>query len=258
MPEIDYKIITARENSNLLDIADEVTLGSWPEFMLNDSVCNKYWSDLYRSFPEFQFILSEKDTGKTISVGCGIPLYWNGDFRDLPDEGLDWVLEKGFIDQKENVTPNILSALAITIAPEYRRRGFSYIALKTMTTIAKSHGLTDMIAPVRPSLKSQYPLNSIDKYIDWQNKNNQPFDPWIATHVKMGAELIKVCHSSMKITGTVGDWESWAKMSFPESGSYIVPGALVPVQIDHEHDTGTYIEPNVWMKHPFNMLNERQ
>ncbi len=38
-------------------------------------------------------------------------------------------------------------------------------------------------------------------------------------------------------------------MRFPESGQYIVPGALVPVEIDRENDTGRYVEPNVWMKH---------
>jgi hypothetical protein len=38
-------------------------------------------------------------------------------------------------------------------------------------------------------------------------------------------------------------------MAFPESGDYIVPGALVPVQIDRERDLGHYVEPNVWMRH---------
>ena len=39
-------------------------------------------------------------------------------------------------------------------------------------------------------------------------------------------------------------------MRFPESGMYIVPGALVPVEIDHDANQGTYVEPNVWMRHP--------
>jgi len=46
-------------------------------------------------------------------------------------------------------------------------------------------------------------------------------------------------------------WEQWAKMRFPESGNYIVPGALTPVQIDCENNVGQYIEPNVWVKHEF-------
>ena len=38
-------------------------------------------------------------------------------------------------------------------------------------------------------------------------------------------------------------------MRFPDSGSYVVPGALVPVEIDLERDEGLYREPNVWMVH---------
>jgi len=38
-------------------------------------------------------------------------------------------------------------------------------------------------------------------------------------------------------------------MRFPDSGSYVAPGALVPVEIDRESDRGLYVEPNVWMRH---------
>lgn len=41
-------------------------------------------------------------------------------------------------------------------------------------------------------------------------------------------------------------------MRFPESGEYIVEGALVPVEMDVERDRGTYVEPNVWMVHEVN------
>jgi hypothetical protein len=47
----------------------------------------------------------------------------------------------------------------------------------------------------------------------------------------------------------VAEWEEWTGMAFPESGDYVVPGALVPVQIDRERDEGRYVEPNVWMRH---------
>lgn len=53
----------------------------------------------------------------------------------------------------------------------------------------------------------------------------------------------------MVVTGTVAAWEAWTEMRFPESGAYVVPGALVPVTIDHRRDRGQYVEPNVWMRH---------
>jgi hypothetical protein len=51
------------------------------------------------------------------------------------------------------------------------------------------------------------------------------------------------------VTGTVAEWEEWTEMAFPESGAYVVSGALVPIEIDRERDEGVYVEPNVWMVH---------
>ena len=62
--------------------------------------------------------------------------------------------------------------------------------------------------------------------------------------------LLAVAPVSMLVTGTVAEWEGWTEMAFPESGDYVVPGALVPVRIDRERDLGRYEEPNVWMRHP--------
>jgi hypothetical protein len=53
----------------------------------------------------------------------------------------------------------------------------------------------------------------------------------------------------MRITGPIADWEEWTGMRLSETGPYVVPGALVPVQLDVEHDLGVYEEPNVWMVH---------
>ena len=54
---------------------------------------------------------------------------------------------------------------------------------------------------------------------------------------------------SMTIPGTLAQWEKWTGMRFPESGEYVVPGALAPVRIDAEGGAGVYVEPNVWMRH---------
>jgi hypothetical protein len=75
-------------------------------------------------------------------------------------------------------------------------------------------------------------------------------DPWLRTHERVGAEIAKVATESMRIPGTVTQWEEWTELAFPDSGSYVVPGALVPVEIDREEDQGLYLEPNVWMVHP--------
>jgi hypothetical protein len=38
-------------------------------------------------------------------------------------------------------------------------------------------------------------------------------------------------------------------MKFPQSGEYIIPGALNPIEMNIEKDEGLYIEPNVWIVH---------
>ena len=55
---------------------------------------------------------------------------------------------------------------------------------------------------------------------------------------------------SLTVVGTVAEWEEWTGMAFPESGRYVVPGALQPVVIDRERDLGRYDDPNIWMRHP--------
>jgi hypothetical protein len=66
----------------------------------------------------------------------------------------------------------------------------------------------------------------------------------------MGAELLAVAPRTIVIEGTVAEWERWTDMAFPDSGPYVVPGALQPVLIDRERDVGRYEDPNVWMRHP--------
>jgi hypothetical protein len=52
----------------------------------------------------------------------------------------------------------------------------------------------------------------------------------------------------MRVEGGSADWEEWTGLAFPDDGDYVVPGALVPVRF--EGGRGTYLEPNVWMRHP--------
>ena len=86
-------------------------------------------------------------------------------------------------------------------------------------------------------------------YIKWDNGEGLPFDPWLRVHTRIGGKIINVCHKAMKIQGSIKNWEQWSNMKFPQSGNYIIPGALSPVQLDIDKNTGRYIEPNVWMCH---------
>ena len=133
--------------------------------------------------------------------------------------------------------------------PQYRGRGISSNVIQAIKNAAEENGLKSFIVPLRPSWKSRYPLIPFEKYIEWKNEDGFSFDPWLRTHDKAGGKVLTIAPQSMTITGTIAEWEQWTKMRFPETGNYIVPGALTPVQIDCENNVGQYIEPNVWIKH---------
>jgi len=54
----------------------------------------------------------------------------------------------------------------------------------------------------------------------------------------------------MVVEGRADEWEQWTGRAFRESGEYVIPGALVPVQIDRVMNVGRYVEPNVRVHHP--------
>ena len=118
-----------------------------------------------------------------------------------------------------------------------------------MRANARDHGFDGVIACVRPTDKHRYPLIPIDRYAFWTNPDGEPFDAWIRLHVRLGGRIVRGCPEAMTIPGTVSEWETWTGLSFPGSGSYIVPFAAAPVEIDREADTGLYHDPNVWVVH---------
>ncbi len=126
-------------------------------------------------------------------------------------------------------------------------RGLSRYGVEAMVEIARKHGLDSVIAPVRPSWKARYPLTPIERYATWRREDGLLLDPWMRVHERLGAEILKPEPESLRITGTVAEWEEWTGMEFPEDGEYVFSGGLAPLEI--EGDEGRYWEPNVWMGH---------
>ena len=244
-----FDLVTAKDRDGLLKAVDTEVTGVWPEFMLHDTVANRYWARLYSEFPEYQFALFDKESGKMAAAGNCIPLYLDGNPENLPNEGWDWTVRTGFRNLTEGTAPNLMSALSIAVSHEYRGRKLSGCMVEIMKEIGRKNNLGSLLAPVRPSLKTNYPLIPMEKYIKWKNTAGLPFDPWLRVHVRGGGRIVGICEASMTIPGSLQDWENWTGMEFPGNGRYIVEGALVPVEINTDPGTGIYIEPNVWVVH---------
>lgn len=161
-----------------------------------------------------------------------------------------WRLLPGFQEHLGGlVGGNVLCAMLIAVARQVQGRGLSPVALLAMRELAGRHGLTALIAPVRPNWKEHYPLVPIERYATWTRADGFLFDPWMRVHERAGATVLKPEPRSLRITGTVAEWEDWTQMAFPESGDYWFPGGLATVEIDRDADSGSYWEPNVWMHH---------
>ncbi|WP_340613817.1 hypothetical protein [Xenorhabdus thailandensis] len=106
---------------------------------------------------------------------------------------------------------------------------------------------TDLGDEVEELIDNNWPL--FIEYYGWKNGKGEPFDPWIRTHCRLGAKIIKPALRSMDIYGTLEQWQEWTGMKFPQSGEYVIPGGLVPLVVDVEKQMAYYIEPNLWMYH---------
>jgi hypothetical protein len=221
----------------------------WPEYNLHGDVLNQWWGHLDEELPDFQFVLYDQEHDEIVAEGHTAPLWWDGDVGTLPD-GIDGAIESAFASARSRVEANTLCALAAESPRDGRRRGLALQLLAAMRSVAEHQGLSRLVAPVRPAWKERYPLTPIERYVRWRRDDGQLFDPWMRVHERLGARVARPLPRSLRITGTVAEWESWTRMAFPESGDYVFPEGLATVHIDREADRGSYWEPNVWMVHP--------
>jgi hypothetical protein len=221
----------------------------WPEYNLHGDVLNEWWELLDVELPDFQFVLYDDAADEVIAEGHTGTLVWDGRDETLPP-GIDAALELVFQHNRAGQRVNTLCALAAESPRDGRRRGLAVEILAAMRTIAERHGLEHLVAPVRPSWKERYPITPIDEYVAFRRDDGQLLDPWMRVHERLGARVGAALPESLRITGTVAEWESWTGMVFPASGDYVFPEGLAPVHIDTLADHGSYWEPNVWMIHP--------
>ncbi len=237
------KVATVSERPDLIEVGWEQTSDTLPEYNSHGDVLGRYWPRLTEERPEFQFhLVGEGD--EILARARSIPVRWDGTVDDLP-AGIDGAIARGF----DEGGANVLCALVIMIPRHLQGRGLSARTVTAMLEVARRHDLASLIAPVRPSWKERYPLVPIERYAAWRRPDGRLFDPWMRVHEKLGASVLKADPRSLRIGGTVPEWEEWTGMAFPESGEYWFPGGLTTLAIDREADRGSYWEPNVWMRH---------
>jgi hypothetical protein len=240
---MNYRVDTLNNRIDYLDKVKLLNKASWPEFLLYGDTPS--WERIYDELSDFVILLI--DSNDTLAgAGFTIAVSWNGNINDLP-ESIESIIVNGMASKGK--PPNTLMAVAALVDDGYRGQNLSAEILIQMKHLAKHHNLKDLLVPVRPTWKARYPLQSIESYANWRRTDGLLYDPWLRTHERLGAELVKCVDSTYKVEGTIEEWQKWTGMIFPESGRYIIEGALEPIKIDIEVDVGVYHDPNVWMRH---------
>jgi GNAT superfamily N-acetyltransferase len=247
MPKLT--LVTAAERPQIAKAMRTLGASPWPEFLNHGAVVQALWPYLYELAPDYQFALLDEKTDSLAAIGNCIPIRWDGNPHSLPDRGLDAVLEDGVACLRARAPATAASALMIVVSPKWRGHGISGEAIRAMADVVARHGLAELVAPVRPTHKHHYPLIPIERYLRWRRHDDQPVDPWIRVHERVGGQILRPATAAMRVTATVADWERWTQTALPETGSYTIPGALVPVEIDRERDLGEYKEPACWIRH---------
>jgi GNAT superfamily N-acetyltransferase len=244
-----FQVITPSTREDYRDLVRGLTKAAWPEFMLHDAVAAEHWHELLDRFADYQVALFDAENERVAAMGNSFPLRWEDSLENLPEEGWDWAFVEAVHQHKQNISPNMQCAIQVAIREEYQGQGLSTNVLHALQGVAEAKGFHYLIVPVRPNEKSKYPLISIDDYITWKREDSLPFDAWLRVHARLAGEIIKTGHQSKVIRGTRAEWEQWTDLKFPQSGQYIIPSALNPIEMNIEKDEGIYIEPNVWMAH---------
>lgn len=226
----------------------------WPEYNRHGDVTSAHWDRMERAYPEFQLLLVDAATDEVLAEAHTMPCRWDATDAGLPssfDALIAAGVEAAEADGAEAAVAaaTALAAMAAEIPGRNQGRGLAEQTLLAMRDLAAAHGLRHVIAAVRPSWKDRYPLAAIERYVGWRRADGTHLDPWIRVHERLGARVGPTIPQSLRVTGTVAEWEAWTGMAFPESGTFTFPGGLAPLEVDVEADRCSYWEPNVWMIH---------
>jgi GNAT superfamily N-acetyltransferase len=230
------------------ELGERVDFNVWPTYNTKGDVLNVYWDRLFEDFLEFQFVLYDDEADEVVAEGHTVPMAWDGTVDGLP-AGIDGALEDAVRLREQGGEAQALCAMAAEIRPTAQGGGLAVRMLEEMAAIGRAHGFSDLLAPVRPSWKERYPLAPIEDYVRWTRDDGQAFDPWIRIHLRIGGERLLADPRSLRISGTVAEWEEWTEMAFPASGEYVFPHGLATLAIDRDEDRGLYFEPNFWIRH---------
>lgn len=247
----EFHIRTVAEDEALPDRISRLEEACWPPYMLYAPLEHQDaevgWKSLHRRFPDLIFGVLDQDD-RLVAAGHCVPIWEPIEPDALPDTGWDWALSQA-LEGEEKSHVAAASALAICVDKSVRGKGVATVAIRAMMNVVRKRGARTLFAPVRPVLKHSHPEVDIDEFVTWTTENGDAFDPWIRVHLQLGGRILKTCRRSMTMTAPLEKWREWTGHGFGAEQTAVVPGLLVPMQVNHAEGIGNYVEPNVWIEH---------
>ncbi len=205
-------------------------------------------SSVIRFFSRY-FIQCRNEKDEVIGMLKAVPVRREKG-SELWDDGYTGAMARAIDDLRFFRRPNCLVGLAIAVRKDFQGRGWANSIISQMKTTAEESGFESIAIPLRPTGAESE--EHFAEYCLSTRGDGMPLDPWLRLHVRNGAVIRNFCARSMQFHGTIEEWEEWTDMDFPESGAYDVPGGIAKLRIDRKADSGSYIEPNVWVTYDLN------
>ncbi len=215
---------------------------SWPRFLLEESDLPDPILKFQLSVDEFRerfkvFGIRQHSTGLLVAFIQAVLVEIDPSARTLPEMGWRFSIQNA----SQNTAKNAVSLIEASIDPDFRGQGLSTLLIERVKKFTREKGYSQLIAPVRPVGKARFAQESMEDYLARER------DPWLRVHLESGAEIVNVCHDSVRVRATLAKWREWTGLPFSEGDSVIVDGALMPIQ--SSGDIGVYQEPNVWVRY---------
>jgi hypothetical protein len=151
--------------------------------------------------------------------------------NSLSDKGWQFAVESVV---KQMPEPNWLCLIAVNAHDELRGQRFSKFLIEEAKQHAKRAGFGEVIVPLRPTKKHEFPLMTMEEYLQKKSVDGEIFNPWLRTHVNAGAEILNICSESAVVKASLKKWREWTGAGLGESGEHVLPGALAPLIVDLE------------------------
>lgn len=219
----------------------------FPAFITADREVSKHIGRVRELFTGLDIILlDEHDV--PVATGWGVPLAWAGEATALAATFAD-VLREAVELQDAAGRADTMVICGGVVHPAHKGTGVAQQLIRALCDTAAQQGLARVVAPLRPTRKHLYPLMAIETYAAWVRDDGLPWDPWLRLHVRVGGRVVGLAPRAQTMTGTAAQWQGWTGLELPASGDYVIPNGLSTLRLDAERDLGTYVEPNIWVRH---------